>query len=572
MSVCQGGRQRTFGKFRQPVCHVTVCVNIQENDNHGMAGNARQKPGRRSHRKSSHDDCPLLPFIPDGCHDALPAAGNRNGTDVNNRGSNGYYWSATLNENNSNNAYYLNFNDGNWNWNNNNRNNGHTVRPVTELTGTAAAPSPPFRISREQLLLDLYKAFKDARRHKRKKPYVLQFSENLEENLIDLRDEIIEGRYTPRPSTCFIITDPKVREVFAADFRDRIVHHLYYNYTHVLFERTFITDSYSCIKNRGTHWGIDRLEHHIRSVSRNYTRPCYVMKLDIRGYFMHIRRERLLQLCRDTLLKMRTHRSDEKGKTWSEKLDYGLVLYLTEVIIMNNPLIDCHRRGAASDWDDLPPSKSLFYSPQGCGLPIGNLTSQLFSNVYLNHYDQFMKRVLRCKAYGRYVDDSYVVSNHKSALRELIPRVEAFLEEELGLTLHPYKLVICDVKHGVGFLGAYLKPYRRYIHNESLRRVKEGVAALRQVHDAEALRASIDSYLGVMSHYASYNLRRKVFCTQSFLFRYGYFGGGVHTFKVRKNSMPRTLRKTNNSVLLNPCSLFAQSPRRTKRTQPRKEL
>lgn len=534
MSVCQGGRQCTFGKFRQPACHVTVCVNIQGNDNHGMAGNARQKPGRKSRKRSFSDGCPFLPFIPDGCHSALPAAGNRNGTEVNNRGSNGNYWSGTLNESNSNNAYNLNFNDDNWDWNNNNRNNGFTVRPVTELTGTEASPSPPFRISREQLLLDLYKAFKDARRHKRKKPYVLKFSENLEANLIELRDEILEGRYTPRPSTCFIITDPKVREVFAADFRDRIVHHLYYNYTHVLYERTFITDSYSCIKGRGTHWGIDRLEHHIRSVSRNYTLPCYVMKLDIRGYFMHISRERLLQICRDTLLKMRSHRSDEKGRTWGEKLDYGLILYLTEVIIMSNPLIDCRRRGAASDWDKLPRSKSLFYSPVGCGLPIGNLTSQLFSNVYMNLYDQFMKRVLGCMAFGRYVDDSYVVSNHKGELRELVPYVEAFLEDELGLTLHPEKLVICDAKHGVGFLGAYLKPYRRYVHNESLQRIRQGVEELRGVRDAEALRASVDSYLGVMSHYASYNLRRRVFCGQSFLFRYGYFGSNILTFKVRK--------------------------------------
>ncbi len=116
------------------------------------------------------------------------------------------------------------------------------------------------------------------------------------------------------------------------------------------------------------------------------------MKLDIRGYFMHIGRERLLQICRDTLLKMHSHRSDEKGRTWGEKLDYGLILYLTEVIIMNNPLIDCHRRGAASDWD------------------------------------KFIKRLLGCNAYGQYVDDSYVVSNHKGTLRELVPYVEAFLK------------------------------------------------------------------------------------------------------------------------------------------------
>lgn len=502
-----------------------------------MAGNVRKKSGRKS---CESNDVPFLPFIPDDCPLAVPAAGNRNGTDVNNRGSNGNYWSATLNENNSNNAYNLNFNSGNSNWNNNNRNYGHTVRPVTELTGTSSFASfPPFRTFPSQLLLDLYRAYKDARKHKRKKPYVLRFSQNLEEELIALRDEILSRTYQPRPSSCFIITDPKVREVFAADFRDRIVHHLYYNYTHVLFERTFITDSYSCIKGRGTHWGIKRLEHHIRAVSQNYTRPCYVMKLDIKGYFMHIRRERLLQICLHTLDTMKFHPSDEKGKTWSDKLDYPLLHYLSEVIILNNPLVDCRKRGAASDWNILPKSKSLFHSPQECGLPIGNLTSQLFSNVYMNHYDQYMKRVLKCKAYGRYVDDSYVVGCHKAALREKVPFIKAFLKMELGLELHPDKLQLCNVRHGVGFLGAYLKPYRNYVHNDSLRRIREGLEKLKHINDTESLRASLDAYLGVMSHYASFRLRRNIFCSQHYLFRYGCFGGHMLTFKVKKNAIKR---------------------------------
>lgn len=497
-----------------------------------MAGNVRKKPGRKSRGR---DDGPFLPFSPEDCPLAVPAAGNRNGTDLNNRGSNGNYWSATLNENNSNNAYNLNFNDGNNNWNNNwNRNNGHTVRPVTELTGTSSATSStqePFRTSPSQLLLDLYRAYKDARKHKRKKPYALKFDQNLEEELIALRDEFLSRTYQPRPSSCFIITDPKVREVFAADFRDRIVHHLYYNYTHVLFERTFITDSYSCIKGRGTHWGIKRMEHHIRSVSQNYTRPCYVMKLDIKGYFMHIHRQRLLQICLQTLEKMRNHPSDEPGKTWGQKLDYPLLQYLSEVIILNNPLVDCKKRGAASDWNKLPKSKSLFCSPKGCGLPIGNLTSQLFSNVYMNRYDQYMKRNLRCRSYGRYVDDSFVVCCHKAALREKVKPISEFLNKELGLQLHPDKLIVCNAFHGVGFLGAYLKPYRNYIHNDSLRRIKEGLEELENVSDTGRLRASLDSYLGVLSHYSSFRLRKNLFCNQHHLFRYGCFGKGVLTFR-----------------------------------------
>lgn len=228
-----------------------------------MAGNARLQPDR------GLSDTSPLSFISDGCPDCVPFAGNRNNADLNNEGNNGYYWSGTQNDDN--NAYNLNCNWDNGSWNNNwNRENGLSVRPVSEFMDNSSSFS--FQTSPEQLLLDLYKAYKDARKHERRKSYILNFDLNIEEELISLRDEILSRMYSPKPCSCFIIRDPKVREIFAADFRDRILHHLYYNYTHILFERSFIADSYSCIKGRGTHYGIKRLEHHIRSVSLNYTR------------------------------------------------------------------------------------------------------------------------------------------------------------------------------------------------------------------------------------------------------------------------------------------------------------
>ena len=136
-----------------------------------------------------------------------------------------------------------------------------------------------YRLTYEQLLADLHTAYLDARRHKRRKHYQLCFEVRADMNLRELALELWERRYQPQPSSCFIITDPKKREVFAAEFRDRIVHHLYYNYTHEMLERTFIADTYSCIRKRGTHYGISRLERHIRRESRNYTMPCYVLKL-----------------------------------------------------------------------------------------------------------------------------------------------------------------------------------------------------------------------------------------------------------------------------------------------------
>lgn len=152
------------------------------------------------------------------------------------------------------------------------------------------------KLTKEQLYRDLHAAYIEARRHKRSRDYQQQFEKDMYWQLKYLCDELYERRYAPKPATCFTICDPKKREIVAAEFRDRIVHHLYYSYTHRLFERTFIEDTYSCIEGRGTHYGVKRLQQHIREESRNYTRPCYVLKMDIRGYFMGIERRRLLGL------------------------------------------------------------------------------------------------------------------------------------------------------------------------------------------------------------------------------------------------------------------------------------
>lgn len=373
-------------------------------------------------------------------------------------------------------------------------------------------------IDSSELLMDLHKAYLDARKNKRGKVYQLEFEYRLEDNLVELRDELISGNYKPRPSTCFVIYEPKMREVFAASFRDRVVHHLFYNYVHVLFERTFIYDSYSCIKGRGTHFGIKRLQHHIRSESAGYSRPCYVLKIDIRGYFMGIDRARLLEICRRTMEKMQDKPSDDEGVTWGEKLDYPFVDNLLESIVNNDPTKGCIMLGNASDWAGLPSEKSLFHAAPGCGLPIGNLSSQLFSNVYMNEFDQFAKRELGCKHYGRYVDDAFVVSTDREWLKSLVPRIEAFLKERLGLSLNRNKLCIRDVRHGVEFLGAYVLPFRTYVSSSSLRRIKCHLLAMPpsplQEHsprEVRLLQSRVNSWLGVLSHYASHCLRRVLF-------------------------------------------------------------
>lgn len=375
-------------------------------------------------------------------------------------------------------------------------------------------------LTRDALLMDLYAAFLCAKRHKGSKPYVKRFERHLMQNLTELRDTLWYRTYKPAPSSCFIIERPKKREVFAAQFRDRVVHHLYYNYTHELYEHTFIADSYSCIPGRGTHYGIQRLADHIRRASQNYTKTCYVMKLDIRGYFMHIDRHRLLEIATQSLEKMSAR---------TDIADKELLLWLTREIILLDPNKNCRIIGSEDDWTGLDPAKSMRFVNSGKGMPIGNLTSQLFSNVYLNEFDQFMKRTLHCRHYGRYVDDAYVVSTDKEWMLSLVPDIKRFLSERLGLTLHMGKLTVTDTRYGVEFLGAFVKPYRTYASNACLRRMERNIRNMR-THDGDAVCRSVNSFLGVLSHHKTYRIRRAMFLREKFL-KIGTFDMDMKTFQ-----------------------------------------
>ena len=374
-----------------------------------------------------------------------------------------------------------------------------------------------YQLSRKDLILDLHAAFECAKRHKAKKAYVQHFERNLKANIEQLADDLLMKTYKPEPSTVFIVEKPKKREVFAAQFRDRVVHHLYYNYTHEIYERTFVRDSYSCIPGRGTHDGIGRLTEHIRKESHNWQRECYVMRMDKRGYFMHIDRKILCELAVGTLRKIARHRVTKGyALTCENWVDIDFLCWLSKEIIMLDPKKNCRMVGTVDDWNGLDHNKSLFYTMDGCGLPIGNLTSQLLSNVYLNEFDQFMKRILKCKHYGRYVDDSFVVSTDKEWLLSLVPQVRTFLRDRLHLELHMGKLHIQNVWYGTEFLGAFIKPYCTYISNESLNRMLASVRAM-NMKDKLAVWHSVNSFLGVLSHYASFNIRARMFLTEDFL-------------------------------------------------------
>ena len=359
-------------------------------------------------------------------------------------------------------------------------------------------------VSYEQLLDDIYSAYLQARKHKRNKRSQLMFEYSLESELASLRDEIWERRYSPSKADCFVVRDPVLREIYSSQFRDRVVHHLLYNYISPFFEERFIHDSYSCRIGKGTGAGITRLSHHIRSCSENYTKESYILKLDIRNYFASIDQEKLYQRIMHEL---------HKGK--DDIFDMELVSFLLRVIIFRDPAANANYIGPASLRKELPPLKSLRNAPEGIGLPIGDLTSQLFSNIYLDSFDQWIKREMHIKHYGRYVDDFYIVHRDRAVLESLIPCIAGFLKSELGLTLHPAKIVLCRARDSIEFLGALLSPYcirpsRRCVSSFKSEIHKIDMAEANSMQGRKSNIARLNARLGYVAQFRTFRLRSNV--------------------------------------------------------------
>lgn len=405
-----------------------------------------------------------------------------------------------------------------------------------------------------ELLADLRRAYLNAREHKARTGSCIRCSIDIEEELDTLARTIIDGSYTIRPSVCFLVKSPVLREIIAAEFRDRIVHHYVFNYLNPHLERELITDCYSCRLKKGTSYGVDRLEHHIRSCSQNYTRECWVLQLDISGYFMSIDRKRLCRMALALMDRIGSKR-DRKGRLLSSYARHGFVRQLLPTIIMHDPLTDCDIRDWKGLYSQLPRSKSLRYSAPDCGLPIGNLTSQMFSNLYMNGFDQWVKRVLKVRHYGRYVDDSYYLSTDREWLLGLVPQIDDYLQRELGIRLNRKKTKIMEVKQGVAFLGTYIKPYRRYMRSDTLQRIRQQIDAmkgipyrkLRRASTRERLLASANSFLGVMSHTASFNIALRLFSHYP-MFRIADATRGMMKFRLSNEKVSAIRRRRNKRV------------------------
>lgn len=344
---------------------------------------------------------------------------------------------------------------------------------TTRTTSGSSAPSAdpmvaPFTFE------ELAQAYFDCRRHKRNTNSARRFELNLEENLLDLHDELQAGTYKPGRSICFVVTRPKAREVWAADFRDRIVHHLLYNRVGSSIESTFIADSCACIPGRGTLYAAERLESKVRSATQNWSRPAHYLKMDLANFFVAIDK----RVLSNQLVRL---------------IDDPWWRRLALLILWHDPRGDFETRSPRHLFNRVPQHKRLTAQPSNLGLPIGNLSSQFFANVYLNDLDQFVKHQLRARHYIRYVDDFLLLHESPQQLNEWHAAIEAFLPN-LGARLNPKKTILQPVDRGVDFVGHVIKPWRRTTRKrtatESLRRVAAAAP--------EDVRTIANSYFGLL--------------------------------------------------------------------------
>lgn len=355
-------------------------------------------------------------------------------------------------------------------------------------------------------LEDVIEAYYDCRRRKRNTANAMEFEMDYERYCIDLWQELNEHRYKPRRSIAFIVEHPVKREIFAADFRDRVVHHLIARRIYGLLEQQFLTDSYSTQKGKGTLFGIKRLEQHIRDCSEGYTRSCWIMKLDISGFFMNIPKDRLYETV-SRFLEEKYHENDKQ-----------MLYYMLRETIYNRPECNCIRKVPTWRWRGLPRNKSLFRSGGKKGLPIGNLTSQLLALLYLDELDHLITGPWGVEHFGRYVDDMALVHPSPQHLLWVRHSIISYLSD-LNLKLHPKKMYLQHYSKGVMFVGGMIKPGRKYISNRTVARLFAKVHYYNQLMarpepltaaEVESMVASMNSYLGMMRHYNSDRLFRRM--------------------------------------------------------------
>lgn len=375
----------------------------------------------------------------------------------------------------------------------------------------------------------MLEAYYDCRRRKRTTASAIVYEMNYESNLIALRDRINTRTYQPGKSICFVVTRPRYREVFAASFEDRIVHHYIALRLEPLFELVFSPRTFNCRKGKGQLYGIKMLEADIKETSNDYTTDAYIMKLDLQGFFMSIDKALLARLIDRFIVQYYT------GS------DIDDLRFLCQAVVLHCPEKNCERHSPAEFWQYLPANKSLFTNGEGKGVAIGNLFAQLFANFLLNDLDWFIEK-LGIKHHGRYVDDFYCIHQDKRVLLNAVPLIRGKLAE-YGLCLNPKKFYFQHYTKGVEFTGAVVKPHRKYCCNRTLANFIKAVRKLNRAKDIdEVLHAvcSINSYLGLLRQSNEYHNRRKILgMIETKAFKYVYIKGGFKVLAVRNKYKPR---------------------------------
>lgn len=380
-------------------------------------------------------------------------------------------------------------------------------------------------------LVDMLEAYYDCRRRKRRTASAVVYEMDYEARLIALRDRINTRSYLPGKSICFVVTRPRYREVFAASFEDRIVHHYMGLRLEPLFEKIFSPRTFNCRKGKGQLYGIRMLETDMRAASHNYTRDCWVMKLDLKGFFMSIDKALLADMI-DAFIVKHYDGPDRED-----------LRYVCRVVVLHCPEKNCERHSPARFWDYLPAHKSFFTNTPGKGVAIGNLFAQLFANFLLNVLDWYLEE-LGITRHGRYVDDLYAIHEDKNVLLAAVPKVRAKLAE-YGLALNENKFYLQHYSKGVEFTGMIVKPGRTYICNRVLTNF---IAAIRRLNAAKDLRqvqhciASVNSYPGLLRQCNEYARRVQLLAMIGpQAWQYLYIKGHYEVVCLRNKYKPRNI-------------------------------
>ncbi len=361
-------------------------------------------------------------------------------------------------------------------------------------------------------LENLVHSYYRARRMKRYFEAVSRFDFTLENNLIKLRDELVTETYVPLPYHHFIVTDPKTRHIAAPSFRDRIVHHCLISAIEPIFEKTFITDSYACRKDKGTHFAAKRVKKFLIASRTFYGKniDLFVLQCDIRKYFASISWDVLLKIINRKIACPQTLKLIEKIVTTHRALGKENIAPVKDRGQMNL----FGEEAKTDNW-----LEEVVSVKDRRGLPIGNLTSQLFANVYLNELDQFVKQKLRVRWYARYMDDFLFIHPERKYLKKIKAQVKKFLKDELKLELHPNKVNLYQVSQGVPFVGylifydhvlirgkTLLRSQKRY--RKKVWQVKTGKLTQKKLEQTR------QSMLGHFKHADTYNLKKIMFKCQ----------------------------------------------------------